>query len=130
LISDYGEVKLTDFGIASLLEGTSTQTTSVSATIEHAAPEILAGEQPTPAADVYSLGSTLFTFSVGRSAYRHETDSSIIPILNRIATEPLPDPRDHGVPQALAAVIEAAMAKRVADRIQTAAELADRLAAL
>jgi eukaryotic-like serine/threonine-protein kinase len=51
---------LTDFGIASGRdEATITAEGKVVATPSYAAPEVLAGEKPTPAADVFALGVTI-----------------------------------------------------------------------
>ena len=47
LVSGYGEPKLADFGIARMEDRTETRSGVVSATIEHAAPEVLAGQRPT-----------------------------------------------------------------------------------
>ena len=60
LLAENG-AKLTDFGIARspVTGGGLTQTGAVMATPEYAAPEILAGADPTPASDVYSLGAVL-----------------------------------------------------------------------
>lgn len=60
LLAENG-AKLTDFGIARspVAGGGLTQTGAVMATPEYAAPEILAGADPTPASDVFSLGAVL-----------------------------------------------------------------------
>ncbi len=127
LVSSYDEVKLTDFGIASLLEGTST-TTSISGTIAHAAPEVLEGAKATVASDVYSLGSTIFALLAGSSAFHRPTDESLVPIITRVLTEPVPDLRPRGIPNAVCSVIERAMAKEPTDRYGTAHELGEALA--
>ncbi|MEP7160438.1 MAG: protein kinase [Dermatophilaceae bacterium] len=54
-----GAAKLTDFGIAKILDG-SQQTTMMLGTPSYMAPEIAEGHDPTPAADVYSLGVMLY----------------------------------------------------------------------
>lgn len=60
LLAEHG-AKLTDFGIArSPVVGAGlTQSGMVMGTPEYAAPEVLAGAEPTPASDVYSLGAVL-----------------------------------------------------------------------
>lgn len=60
IMSDRGPL-LTDFGIALHPDATSRLTGpgEVVATPSYAAPEVLAGEEPTPASDVYSLAVTL-----------------------------------------------------------------------
>ena len=130
LISDFGEPKLGDFGIARLQGGTVTAGGAVSATVAHAPPEILAGDLATAASDVYSLGSTLYALLAGSPAFVRETDETMVPLFHRIANEPVPDLRDRGVPPAMCVVLEASMAKNPTERISTANELAARLDAI
>jgi len=92
-LSAHGEPKLGDFGIARLEGGMATSAGVVTASIAHAAPEILDGREPTVAADVYSLASTLFSLINGWPAHVRVTDQSMLPVYARVATEPVPDLR-------------------------------------
>ncbi|MGF1595693.1 MAG: protein kinase [Acidimicrobiales bacterium] len=125
LISAYGEPKLTDFGIASMLDG-SQSTSNVSASVAYASPEQLEGRPPSTAMDVYGLGSLLFTLVAGRPAFVG-SDDSIPAVMRRVFHESVPDLRPSGVPDELCVVIERAMAKAPGDRYGTAAELAAAL---
>ena len=69
LIDTFGRVKLADFGIAAVTGSTLTATGMVTATIAHAAPEVLNGARATFQADVYSLGSTLYELLAGAAAF-------------------------------------------------------------
>lgn len=126
-VSKHGEAKLGDFGIARLEGGASTRSGVITASVAHAAPEILDGKRPAESSDVYSLGSTLFTLLAGSPAFTSDTDESIVPMLARIAIDPVPDLRPRGVPGPVCDVLEASMAKKVDNRISTAAEFAQRL---
>ena len=128
LIDEYGTPKLTDFGIASMANN-STATTSTSATIAHAAPEVLDGARSGEAADIYALGSTLHTLIAGTAPFYREGDHMIAAMIGRIATQPPPDLRPLGVPDAVATVIERSLAKTPAQRQASAAQLADELRA-
>jgi serine/threonine protein kinase/tetratricopeptide (TPR) repeat protein len=73
LVTDSGEVKLLDFGIAKLLApnaaGTGAPATRTGArlmTPEYASPEQLRGEAVSTASDVYSLGVLLYELLAGR----------------------------------------------------------------
>ncbi len=130
LMSEYGEPQITDFGIARLVDAATTTTGSVRATIGYAAPEVLGGDPATPASDVYGLGATLHAALAGRAPFAGTEGESFAARIGRVMTQPPPDLRAQGVPPALAAVVEAALAKDPAERPQTAEELQRRLEAL
>ncbi|KUH87748.1 hypothetical protein AU185_04730 [Mycobacterium sp. GA-0227b] len=60
LLTEYGEPALTDFGIARIAGAFQTDTGNVIGTPAFTAPEILAGQSPTVASDLYGLGATFF----------------------------------------------------------------------
>ena len=124
----FGGPCLSDFGLARL--GGETKTAGVvTATLLHAPPEILAGQPATPQSDVYSLASTLFTLLVGEPPFWHPTDDSLLPLLARIADDPVPDLRGRGVPAGLCEAIERAMSKAPQDRPPSAAAFGSALRA-
>ena len=119
---------LADFGIARLAD--SEHTSSVETfTYRHAAPQVLDGLPPTAADDLWSLGSTLFTLIDGRPPFASDdpSDDTALAYLRRARTEPhrrLTTPNSERV----AAIIDRCLAKDVADRWASAAELRDALA--
>jgi serine/threonine protein kinase len=123
LLSTYGAVQLSDFGIARLRGSTMSATPSVTASIVHAAPELLAGREASVQSDLYALGSTLYTLLAGQPAFLRPTDESLLPMVNRIATEPAPDLRPGGVPDALCLTVERLLAKEPWHRPRSAAEV-------
>lgn len=121
---------LADFGIARLAD--SEHTTSVETfTYRHAAPQILDGQPPTAADDLWSLGSTLYTLLDGRPPFASDDpdEDSALAYLRRARTEPH---RPLTVPgaEAVGAVIERCLAKDLDDRWSSAAELREAFAAL
>ena len=75
LVTDAGEPKLLDFGIAKPLsrdsaEATLTSTDAQPMTREYAAPEQVLGEPVTTATDIYTLGVLLYLLLCGRMPYR------------------------------------------------------------
>ncbi|MFC6014523.1 protein kinase domain-containing protein [Nocardia lasii] len=70
LLGDHGEVKITDFGISRAAgDVTLTETGLICGTAAYLAPEVARGSDPTPAADVFALGATLFHALEGEPPY-------------------------------------------------------------
>lgn len=130
MISAYGQPALGDFGIARVEGGHQTTTGMVTASISHAAPEVLEGHPPAAMADVYSLGSTMFELLVGRAPYFDPADESVWPLMKRILSEPMPSPESVGMSAALGRVFLRATARQPGDRYQDADSFGDDLAAL
>jgi serine/threonine protein kinase len=121
------EVKITDFGLAKLLAGeTSQQTKSHSflGTPSYMAPEQAGGRasQVGPAADVYSLGAIFFELLTGQPPYRGETPMETLRMV--LAGPPAPvrqlAPR---VPRDLATICDKCLAREPHRRYRTAADL-------
>ncbi|HEX6653238.1 MAG TPA: protein kinase [Thermoleophilaceae bacterium] len=119
---------LTDFGIARHVAATSglTQTGSVLGTLDYLAPERMADGSGDERADVYALGCVTFQAVTGSIPYPRDNEvAKMYAHLNA----PVPDARDlnSAVPDSLAELAMAAMAKEPDERIQSASELAERL---
>ena len=127
LLTDYGEPQLTDFGIARIAGGFETATGVITGSPAFTAPEVLEGATPTVASDIYSLGATLFCTLTGHAAYERRSGEQVVAQFLRIASEPVPDLRDQGLPDDVAAAIEVAMARDPSDRPATVAEFGERL---
>ena len=129
LVTAYGEPALADFGIARVEGGQHTATGMVTASFSHAAPEVLHGQAPGATSDVYSLGSTLFELFVGHAPHYRGAEESAWAVMNRIATEPIPDPASLGMPEPLATVVRTATAADPGQRYQQVAALVEALSA-
>ncbi|QZS52722.1 serine/threonine-protein kinase [Rhodococcus opacus] len=123
LLTEYGEPQLTDFGIARITGGEETTQGLVAGSPAYTAPELLSGSDASTVTDVYGLGATLFTALAARPAYARRRGEQVFAQLLRIGTEPLPDLRKEGIPEAVCTVIETAMARDPADRPTSAADL-------
>jgi eukaryotic-like serine/threonine-protein kinase len=124
-----GRVALTDFGLARAADTAQTRTGLVLGSPGYMAPELLAGAPPSPASDLYALGATLYELLTGHRPF--EADG-LGELLRRVAYEPAPDLRSRrpDLPAALAALLEALLAKRAEQRPAGAAAVADALQAL
>src|ERR1700752_283638 len=127
LLTEYGEPELTDFGIARIVGGFQTATGVITGSPAFAAPEVLEGNKPTPASDVYSLGATLFCALTGHAAFQRRSGEQVVAQFLRITSQPIPDLREHGLPDNVAAIIERAMSRDPSDRPAGAAQFGDEL---
>ena len=116
LLTDYGEPALTDFGIAHVAGGFETAAGTFTGSPAFTAPEILSGDPASQASDVYGLGATLFAALTGHAAFERRSGEQVVAQFLRIATEPVPDLRDGGIPNDVSAVIEEAMSREPTDR--------------
>ncbi|MGI8536027.1 MAG: serine/threonine-protein kinase [Mycobacteriales bacterium] len=124
LMGKAGRVRLTDFGIARLVDAARvTSTGMMVGTASYLAPEQVAGEPVGPAADVYALGLMLLECLTGEREY---AGSTVEVALARLQRQPV-------VPATLAAgwpgLLRAMTAREPADRPLSAAA-AEQLAAI
>ncbi len=120
-------VKLTDFGLARAADDASlTRTGVIAGTPQYMSPEQARGEPVDPRSDLFSLGSVLYAMSTGRPPFRAETSYGV---LRRITDE---EPRpireiNPDIPDWLCGIVGKLMAKRPADRFESAHEVAGLL---
>jgi tetratricopeptide (TPR) repeat protein len=117
-----GTVKIMDFGVARFTAASVTATGIVLGTANYMSPEQVEGVKVDGRSDVFSVGSVLFELVVGRKPFQAE---SLMKTLFKIAhDEPVmtlpPGPEN----EALRPILQKAMAKKVAERYQTAADFA------
>ena len=123
LITHAGRAVLTDFGIATMAGDPSiTRTGVVLGTPGYVAPERVKGEPATQAADLWSLGATLYAAASGRGPY--DGYDGVMATMYAIATEDPPPPAVGG---SLGELIRALLC-RDATRRPTAPETAQALA--
>jgi tRNA A-37 threonylcarbamoyl transferase component Bud32 len=125
LVARDGNVIVSDFGLARMLEGSLprlTQTGALVGTPEYMAPEQAAGESSGPAADRYALAVVAYEMLVGTVPF--SADTPLATLLAHLH-KPLPLPRERN-PQLSTAIEEVllrGLAKDPKDRYGTAADL-------
>jgi serine/threonine protein kinase/Leucine-rich repeat (LRR) protein len=121
-------VKITDFGLARAADDASiTQSGFVAGTPMFMAPEQAQGEPIDQRADLFSLGSVLYTMCSGRPPFRA---ANTLAVLKRVV-EDAPRPIREiipGIPEWLCELISVLHAKNPADRTISAQNVADLLA--
>ena len=127
LITDDGDVKVTDFGIArAVAEASMTVTGTTLGSVHYFSPEQARGDEVTGASDVYSLAIVLFEMLTGRRPF--EADSAAAVALKRLNEDP-PRPADlgHPVPAGLEAILMRGLARDPVDRFPDAGAFAEAL---
>jgi serine/threonine-protein kinase len=129
LITDDGDVKVTDFGIArAVSEASMTVTGTTLGSVHYFSPEQASGDEVTGASDVYSLGIVLYEMLTGRRPF--EGDSAAGVALRRI-NEDAPSPWSIGkpVPRGLEGILMRALARDPKQRYPDAGSMAEALRA-
>jgi len=121
-VTDDGRVKVADFGIAHVGQGTQlTQAGTVMGTPGYMAPEQIKGEAVDARADIFSVGVMLHEMLAGTNPFC-EDDAHPTTIMHRVLNEPLPDVRGGApnVSEGIAATIAVATAMDTAERFSSA----------
>lgn len=117
-----GTVKVTDFGIARLLDSASmTAVGQVVGTAQYMAPEQAGGEPATALSDIYSLGAVGYEMLAGKPAFSGDNPLALAMAHVHQTPPDLPD----AVPEGVRSLINRMMSKNPADRPATAAALAN-----
>lgn len=130
LLSADGTPKVTDFGLAKLLDGDGTQTESgaILGTINYMAPEQAEGRTHDigPLADVYALGATLYHMLCGKPPYE---SANRMETLVKVRSQDLVPPSQYrkGISRTLEAICLKCLEKDRERRYGSAEELADDL---
>jgi serine/threonine protein kinase len=124
LVDSDGNLFLTDFGIAKLLEDASprlTQTDAIMGTPAYISPEQAQALPVDRRSDIYSLGIILYEMVTGRVPFTADTPLAVI--LKQIG-DPLPPPSKikPDLPSSIERVILKALAKNPNDRFSSTAE--------
>ena len=131
--------KLLDFGLArhpvvepvapaistiSLDQGKLTAEGTILGTFQYMAPEQLEGKDADARTDIFALGTVIYEMATGRKAFDAKSQASLIASILTAEPPAISSTHlDNGLPTALDHVVERCLAKKPADRWQTARDV-------
>lgn len=123
MLTSNEEVKLTDFGIAKVLDATRmTATQGVLGTVEYMSPEQSQGRHVDGRSDLYSLGVVLYQCLTTRLPITGTTPTEIIMKLRTQQVDP-PSAWVPGLPRSMDELVARMLAKEPSKRVESAQEL-------
>jgi eukaryotic-like serine/threonine-protein kinase len=129
MITDQGDVKVMDFGIARALDdlgATLTSTWNIVGTAQYLSPEQALGEIADARSDIYSTGCLLYEVLTGQPPFTGDTPVSIA--YQHVSGElALPSKISSTLPEGIDILLSVALAKKAQDRYQSAGLMLDDL---
>ena len=131
MITDAGQVKVMDFGIARAISdssATQAHTSGIVGTAQYFSPEQAKGEQVDARTDLYSTGVLLYEMLCGRPPFKGESAVSVA--YQHVSEAVIPPSQfDSSISPELDAVVLKGLAKDREERFQTAEEFREHLIA-
>jgi TonB family protein len=122
LISDEGDIKLCDFGIAKAASKVSTTMSgALKGKLQYMSPEQAWGKKLDRRSDIFSLGSVLYEMLTGAPLFEGDTDMSVLESVREGEVAP-PTSRGVEVPKRVDQIVLKALAKNPQERYQNASE--------
>lgn len=117
-----GSVKVMDFGIAQVMNKSSTLTKEALGSVHYISPEQAKGSFTDSRSDIYSLGVVMYEMMTGRPPYDGESPVAVA-IQHINGGAPLPTTLNPNIPKGMEQIIMKSMALEPRDRFASATEL-------
>ncbi len=122
-----GIVKLADFGLARAMDrGRMTRPNIVKGKLSYLSPELLAGDAPSPATDLFSVGIVLWEALTGERLFNAGSDVDVVTAI-REGRVPLLSMKRRNLPMALTSAVHRVLEKDPARRFRSAREMLEAL---
>lgn len=126
LVSQQGEIKLTDFGVARPFESSMTQVGQFIGSLTYASPEQIKGLPLDARSDIFSLGVMLFEILTGRLPFRSSNPTDLAVKISKAEVEPLSQLRP-AIPQELDQIVRQCLRADPSERPQNASSIVSQL---
>jgi eukaryotic-like serine/threonine-protein kinase len=122
LLTTDGTPRLADFGIAHLVDGSTTRTAAILGSAQYLSPEQSRGDEATERSDIYACGIVLYEMLAGRPPFE---GSNALAVANQHLNVPPPplDAPPGAVTRELERAVDRALAKDPGDRYADTAEM-------
>ena len=121
MLLDDGRVKVTDFGIAQVVDATQTRTGVILGTPSYMSPEQLAGKEVDGRSDLFSLGIVLYELLTGTKPFKGENISATLYAITHTAHPPVSE-MVPDIPACCETIVDKLLAKGVTKRFRSAAQ--------
>ena len=128
MLLEDGRIKVTDFGIALVVDASKTRTGIVMGTPNYMSPEQVAGQTPDGRADLFSLGIVLYELLTGAKPFKGDNISSITYAITHNPHTPLSEFKQE-IPACCQAIVDKLLAKDPNERFDSAARLSEAVEA-
>ena len=126
MLLEDGRIKVTDFGIARVIDASQTATGVILGTPSYMSPEQVAGKMVDGRSDLFSLGVVLYQLLAGTKPFKGENINAILYAITHNAYTPLSEIVPDLLP-CIERILHKLLAKGVTKRYQSAAQLAKAL---
>ena len=130
IITNSGEVKIIDFGLAKLTDRTKlTREGTTLGTAAYMSPEQATGSEIDARSDIFSLGTILYEMLAGERPFKGEHEAALLYSIVHEEPKPLPEDVIAADPR-LQEIVDSVLAKDPNERLQSASDLIQALEAL
>ena len=136
IVTSRGQAIVLDFGLAKLIDESArasasvlTRPGTVLGTPAYMSPEQAQGEPADHRSDIFSLGVVIYEMATGRLPFKRRSEAATLTAVVREPHAPLAEVAP-GLPGALSAIVDRALAKAPADRYQSMEAMRDDLRAV
>jgi serine/threonine-protein kinase len=126
MLQKNGKIKVTDFGIARVINSSQTQTGTILGTPSYMSPEQVSGDRVKGASDLFSLGVVCYELFSGQKPFVGDSLGALMHNIANVKYSPLKKVKP-GLPESCYTIVRKLLKKEIRDRYRNATEAADAL---